>query len=299
MRFSWSRRKAGLCVAAALVIALAASGSAYAAHPPTCKGSEEEPGTLAGRFKGRVIVEGICFVDGGAASVRGDVIVRRGGVLVAAFANNDITGEGKSTLVIYGSLHLEEGSGAYIGCEPEYFECLDDPAARTKDAIHGNIFDHAALGLIIHTSKLRSNIFVSGGGGGDSPASCESHGAFWPFGYYTDFEDNQISGSIHIRGLESCWLGLARNQIEGNVELERDQLADPDAIEVLSNTISGNLACHNNSHMWDSDEHSETELFPRNPEPNTVEGTRGGQCTYASAITEAEYEKGELGTTPF
>ena len=98
-----------------------------------------------------------------------------------------------------------------------------------------------------------------------------------------------------MRRLESCWLGLARLKVAGNMRIIRNQLADPDAIEILSNVIHGRLACRENSQVWNSAEVSEETLYPRTPEPNTVFGVRVGQCRLASPETEG----GEPGPGPF
>lgn len=67
----------------------------------------------------------------------------------------------------------------------------------------------------------------------------------------------------------------------GNVVVVNNNLADPDAVEILDNTITGNLVCQHNSMVWDSAELTQA-LFPRLPEPNTVDGKRVGQCVTAS-----------------
>jgi len=74
-------------------------------------------------------------------------------------------------------------------------------------------------------------------------------------------------------------------------------MAVPDAIEVVTNHISKNLSCSGNSHpgggppgagalpIWDSVDTSPNGLYPRASEPNTVDGTRSGQCVTASPTT--------------
>ncbi len=74
-------------------------------------------------------------------------------------------------------------------------------------------------------------------------------------------------------------------------------LDDPDAIEILASHIAKNLSCSGNSHpatsppgaqpVWDSGETSMTPgvIFPRKAEPNTVGGSRSGQCMTATPTT--------------
>ena len=105
---------------------------------------------------------------------------------------------------------------------------------------------------------------------------------------YSAYEDSWIHGNVSVSGMTSCWLGLARDHVRGNVRIVRDQLADPDAIEIVFNHISGNLVCRANSAVWDSAEavFGQTALYPRTPQPNTVHGDRVGQCVLASPATQ-------------
>jgi hypothetical protein len=97
-----------------------------------------------------------------------------------------------------------------------------------------------------------------------------------------------------VSGLSSCWLGVARVQVGGDLRMFANQLADPDAIEIIANQIRHSLACFANSQVWDSADLTEA-LYPRQPEPNTVGGRRFGQCVLASPETEG----GPPGPGPF
>ena len=113
---------------------------------------------------------------------------------------------------------------------------------------------------------------------------------------FSDLEDSTVRGNIVISGLKSCWLGLARVKVGGSVTVDNNAMADPDAIEVLATDIAKNLSCSGNSHpaglppiaqpVWDSADTSPSgALYPRAAEPNTVGGTRSGQCVLASPAT--------------
>jgi hypothetical protein len=282
-----------LTVAAALA---AMSGTALAAQPHTCAGTPAEPGVLSGAYPGNVVVEGACAVNAGAALVRGNVTVRSGGALVAAFALDDTQGSGSSSLTIRGNL-IVQGS-AILGCDPQSFPCVDDPepgspTLSSATRISGNVLEQQPLGVVVHNSTISGNVSEVGGGGG---LTCEPSGIFAVFGspVYSDYEDSVIRGNLDVTGLSSCWLGFARVRLGGNMRLTGNQLADPDAIEVIDNQIAGNLGCQGNSMVWDSAEAGEG-LFPRIPEPNTVGGHRSGQCVLASPATEG----GPLGPGPF
>lgn len=322
---SLARKLVGLCLAACFalgVIALSA-GTATAdglpgiAHshfdsqwwgwghhhprPPrtqVCTGTPEAPGTLAGVYPGNVFVEGVCAVNAGEAVVPGNLIVRPGSALIAAFALDDESGSGSSSLSVGGNLIVQSGAAALLGCEAEHFACLDDPTPEaptlsSQDRISGNLIEQAPLGVVAHDDIVSGSVIEVGGGGG---LTCEPSGIFAAFGspVYSDYEDNSVGGNIDIVGLQSCWLGVIREHVGGSVHMIGNQLADPDAIEIISNEIAGNLLCLHNSQTWNSADETEN-IYPRAPGPNTVAGKRFGQCVLASPATEG----GTPGPGPF
>lgn len=263
-----------------------------------CTGTPEAPGALAGTYFGTVFVEGVCAVNAGQARVFGNLIVRPGSTLVAAFALNDETGSGSSSLSVVGSLRVQDGAAALLGCEAEHSPCIDDPhpeapTLSSQDRVYGDLQEQQPLGVVVHNSIVFGNVVERGGGGG---SNCEPSGIFTVFGspVYSDYEDTGIYGNLEVNGLDSCWMGVIRDHIGGSVRLIDNQLADPDAIEILSNQVRGNLVCLRNSQTWDSADEGES-LYPRAPEPNSVGGRRFGQCVLASPATEG----GPLGPEPF
>lgn len=304
MEISRSRRRLGrglrglLMAGVALLGACIVAPSAVAVRASRCTGTAEAPGVLSGQYRGPVIVEGVCKVNSGRAVVRGRLVITEGSTLLAAYGQNDTTGSGVSTLTVRGRVRVLKGATLVLGCEPEHFPCLDDPdpehpTLSSRGRIFGNLVANEALGVVVHNSRIFGRVRQTGGGGGES---CEPTGPFLELGVpvYSDYEDTTIGGSIRVSGLASCWLGLARLRVGGNMRILENQLADPDAIEILSNVIHGNLACRGNSQVWNSADLTE-ELYPRAPEPNTVFGARRGQCVLASPETEG----GEPGPGPF
>jgi hypothetical protein len=146
----------------------------------------------------------------------------------------------------------------------------------------------------VHNTTIGGNVTQNGGGGG---FTCEPTGIFAAnhVPVYSTYEDGQVGGNLSVTGLTSCWLGVAREHVGGNLSAIGDQLADPDAIELVSNTVQGNLICHGDSQVWDSGDASPPALFPRTPTPNTVNGKRIGQCVLASPAEEG----GAPGPGPF
>ena len=90
-----------------------------------------------------------------------------------------------------------------------------------------------------------------------------------------------MGGNVFMTGVRSCWMGLVSLKVGGDMRIRNNELADPDAIEILANHIAGNLICRGNSRTWDSAE-AGNGLFPRVPQPNTVLRNRKGQCVLSS-----------------
>jgi hypothetical protein len=114
-------------VVAALAVLSLAIASAGAAGVPRCVGTTESPGVLAGRFPSNVNIEGICVVNVGSTLVNGNLTVRPGGALLAAYGGNTGAVGGRSSLTVRGTLRVQAGASLVLGCDPSSFPCLDDP----------------------------------------------------------------------------------------------------------------------------------------------------------------------------
>lgn len=277
-------------------LALSASSAAAAgSRRPVCAGTPQSPGVLAGNYRSGVVIQGACAVNQGLATVHGTLTITPGSALVAAFALNDKTGKGSSRLSVIGRIHVGIGGTLILGCEPNYFTCVDDPAAATGGTlsspglVHGNIIATGALGVVIHDTTINGIVRESGGGGG---VTCQTPtSGIWALfnsAPYSDYEDTMIHGDVSVTGLHTCWTGLARDVVSGSLVINHDQLADPDGIEILANQVVGDLTCVGNSYVWDSSEANfgQTGIYPRTPQPNTVDGMRNGQCVLASPATQ-------------
>lgn len=276
---------------------------APAAHnapaPPKviCSGTLAAPGVLVGTYSGNLAVKGACDVNAGAATIDGSLTVLSGASLVAAYGLDDRSGAGESNLTITGNLVVGRGASTILGCEPIKFECLDQlegaPSRASRTVIGGSLEAQEPLGVVVHNSAIDGSISETGGGGG---AHCNEAGIFTVLKtpQYSDYEDSTVGGNLLVSKLTSCWMGLARLNVAGNMSLVRDRLLNPDAIEILSNQIAGDLTCEHDSNVWDSTDYLNT-LWPREAKPNTVNGKRIGQCVLASAATDG----GSLGPSPF
>jgi hypothetical protein len=184
-----------------------------------------------------------------------------------------------------------------MGCNTTSFVCIDDPAQKnhaikptltSPGSVTGDVTSSSgAKAIIIHSTTIGGDVSQSGGGGGRSCATPKT-GVFGLFhsAPYSDYEDSTIGGDLHVTGLISCWLGVARVHVT-NLRLTRNTLADPDAIEVLSNQVKKDLVCRNNSPtVYDSAEAGYPGIWPRTLLRNTVGGSRVGQCVTAGPVTQ-------------
>ena len=239
-----------------VVLGAGAAGAAQTGghQPRTCTGTFKSPGVLAGKYKGDVVVTGVCAVNGGAAVIKGDLILAPGSALNATFALNDVAGTGTSSLTVKGDVKVGSGALLAMGCEPNFNPCTDDLNAGTggtltgQNKVSGDIRAFHALGVLLHASTIKGDVSLRGGGGAES-CNPPFPGAFADIGSppFSDAEDNSIGGNLTMTGLQSCWLGALRNSVRGNVFVAGNTMADPDAMEILANRIHGSIACFNNS----------------------------------------------------
>jgi virginiamycin B lyase len=90
-------------------------------------------------------------------------------------------------------------------------------------------------------------------------------------GQFSTVEDNTIrGGAVTIKGYKGTWFGFIRNDVRGNVRLNNLKMSDPDANEVVSNRIVGNLICRGDSPA--------PQVGDSHGGPNVVSGKKVGQC---------------------
>jgi len=256
----------------------------------TCSGTPSAPGVLTGTH-GAVVVKGACEVNAGAAVVNGDLTLSPGSALLAAFALNDQTGSGTSSLAVTGNVLVRAGATLLMGCNPANFACLDDPnqsnpTLSMHPTVGLDLRSNQPLGVIVHNFSVGGDVIQTGGGGG---VNCKPQGVFKLFQspVYSTYEVGTVGGDIRISSVHSCWMGVVEMHVGNTVVMYQNKLADPDAIEILSNNITGNLICRGNSRTWDNGDIG-PNLFPRQPEPNTVGRNRKGQCVLSSPNTRTD-----------
>jgi hypothetical protein len=237
--------------------AAAATSGGGAVH--VCTGTATAPGTLAGTYS-NVVIKGVCFVNGGVATIRHDLLVSSNSALGAVFALNDVTKHGFSRLSVGGNLLVARGGTLFMGCERKIisvfgkpsavFPCVDDPdqakpTLSSHDLVGGSLIENHPLGVVVHNSTIGGSVIETGGGGG---VTCTPAGIFKALKspVYSDYEDNLVFGSVLVTGLRSCWYGTFRNRVGGSLTVIGNRMADPDAMEVTTNTVLGSLTCLSN-----------------------------------------------------
>ncbi len=245
------RRHKGVSVAIAAAGTLASmlavgpattAGAAPAWH--ICHGNAKHPGELFGRTLD-VIVHGLCLVRRGPTAVAGDIIITPRSTLVAAFGRHD------TRLEVGGNIFVHKRGTLILGCNPKSFPCVDDPNKKhpslvSRDKVGGSIFGTDALGLVVHNAWIGHNVRQLGGGGG---LTCKPQGSFAHVHSpaYSAWEGNWIGGSVWVKHVHSCWLGVIRNRIGFSATVSRNKMRDPDAMEVVTNIVHRDLTCWRNS----------------------------------------------------
>jgi hypothetical protein len=248
------------------VFGVAASSTNAGATTPenrtSCTGTLSAPGLLSGTYSADVTVSGFCIADGAPTLIRGDLRLAAGSALNATFALNDVTHVGATSLTVKGDVTVGSGATLAMGCEPNFSPCSDDPAASTGGTLTGqntisrDVTASGALALIVHASYIKGDVRQTGGGGGLSCAP-PTTGIFalLQSPVFSDYENNTISGDLEVTGVHSCYFGGLRDAVKGDLRYTNNTFGDPDASEVLSNVVSGDIACSGNSpvvHYGDS-----------------------------------------------
>jgi len=248
-RLSFTTLAAGALLGASVV----ASPVAAAAQGSTCSG------TLGSGTYRSLTVTGFCQIpDHSRVVIKGGLTIAPDAALVGS---STVNGGCDRSVTVSGGVRVGDGATLILGDSAEGTGC-----AGATTVIRGGLRGHGAGTVVIHGATIHGGMTTSGGG---LPICNEQ--TFAPC-YFSALEDSHVNGGVSITGYTGFWLGLARNHVNGRVTLRDNVLADPDAMEVLSNTIHGTLACSGNSPV-------PTNLADGHPvPPNSVTGRETGQC---------------------
>ena len=258
----------------AMVVLVGASAGVVASSDDDSDGGDAtcSGGSIASGVYKNLNIAGSCTVDAGSVTVKHNLTVLPGGSLVAVVGGSFSTPVG-SNVTVGGNLDVQANGILVLGCEPIHFPCSNDPDASTggsyltTDTIGGSLRAENALAVVVHSTAIGHNVSLNGGGGGVSCSPLPALGGSPPYG---DFEDDIIEGTLTIKGLQTCWLGVVRDTITENVDFKDNVDGDPDGNEILSNSIVGNLSCTGNS--------PSPQIGDSGGSLSTVFGRAKGQC---------------------
>ena len=249
-----------------------------------CRGGDIPAGTYSW-----MVITGQCYMPVGTVTIRDDLTVAPGALLDAVTPGDPAAGPVvPATVFIGGNVWVGPGAVLLFGCSPN-ISCSNPPGI-TNDRINGNLTGWAALGVVLHSASVGGSVALLGGGGGancnttpPTPPSTATAPVPWSEDaslantpVYSDFEDTTVDGNLTINGLQSCWLGTLRVQVGGSTTIVNNTMADPDAMEVGSNLISGDMACYGNS----AGGAATVQFGDGGAAPNLVGGWASGQCGF-------------------
>jgi hypothetical protein len=148
-----------------------------------------------------------------------------------------------ATIDVRGGVRVGPGATFVLGSEE----------TTNTGTIRGGVRANAPASLQLHFAHVKGGVKMRGGNG-----------------FFSTVEDNVIRGGATIKGYSGVWLGFIRNSVRGTVRLSNNVMDDPDANEYVTNTIKGNLVCHNNSPA--------PQVGDSEGLPNVVSGRKVDQC---------------------
>ena len=247
-----NRLRWGVLVVGFVVGAVVSTGAAGATTSHfgnvTCHNGTIKAGTYRS-----LRIKGVCTVPTGATvAVNHDVVVTPHATL------NQVT---QSTLNVWGDVIAWSDSVVGLGCNDEV-GCKTE----TNDHIGGSLRAYGAWAVVDEQEHIGGDVIIWGGGGSEN---CNSTALFGG-PYFSTIHDSTVGGNIVLRRVHTCWFGLIRTQVGGDVKIVGNRFGDPDANEIVTNTIAGNLGCFNNNPA--------AQVGDSGGLPNVVGGQRRGEC---------------------
>lgn len=240
-----------------MVATTGVAGAAPAHGAYDCSGGIVPPGVYRS-----MVITGVCYMPAGNVTIQRNLTIARGALLDAVSPGDPTTGTPvvPATVDVKGNVYVSRGAVLLFGCSPN-ISCSNPPGI-SFDRIGGNLEAFGAQGVVVHSASIGGNASILGGGGGAAADSCNAQTPGSPLvtnlepwsedanldftPVYTDFEDGSVGGHLSVVGLDSCWLGTLRNQVGHSATFIGNTMGDPDAMEVGSNVVHGNLTCRRN-----------------------------------------------------
>jgi hypothetical protein len=211
-----------------------------------------------------LLVVGSCqLTDFGTVTILGDLRVA---------LNAYFDGITNGRLIVQGNVEVDEGGILDLGCNPVSFgpPCT----TNTRDVVDGSVTATNPLEMIWHNDVVHGSYQVYGS---TDNRDCSMVDAFSLPDYFT-FEGGSVGGNFGYRSLHTCWLGLFRAHVRGNVVVNRNRTNTTikgiafDSPELATNFIKGGLYCTRNM--------PPPTFGDSHGKPNIALGGKFGQCKH-------------------
>jgi len=243
-----------LCPVLALTILAAPAAADPTAGPPICPGPSAGVTPISGHYRDLTITGNRYVASGTTLKVRGNLTLARGACLDAFTLG---------TVKVRRNLLVGKGAILALGCTPN----STGPGApcngqTTSDTVGRNLIANHPYTMYLDGDTIHGSVISKGGG----PGLVSNPSVNFPI------KDNAIDGNLIVQDWHGGWVGAIRNTVGRNLIFSRNMsVADPDANEVQTNTVFGNLICRGNSPA--------AHVNPMDMGlPNTVAGGKIGQC---------------------
>jgi hypothetical protein len=242
---------AAVVVAGGALVTGSAPASATSART-VCHGGDIASGTY-----GTLVIASYCSIpDANTVVVKGNLVLKPGAIL------NAVT---LATVHVHGDVIVRPGAVLGLGCTVMGVGCASD----SDQTVGGSILAYQPLTMFVDGVVVHGDVMSWGGGPGPTVTPSDL-----PFNYA--FKDNTVHGRVLLRDWNGGWIGAIRNTIGGGLVYMHNAGTDPDANEIVANTVGGNLACWRNTppaQFGDA-----IQGGPPGYGPNTVGGHATGQC---------------------
>ena len=181
---------------------------------------------------------------------------------------------GTAQLWVQNNVVVGTNAALGLGCYPEVGASVAvEPMDCSADYLNGALIGTNALAVIVHNVRMRGDFILNGSGdlagGGFDSGSCELPVLFGGPAFST-IEDSNVNGAVSVSNLKTCWFGMFRNTVRGNITVRNNSFDDPDGTEIGSNSTNNTLSCSGNI--------PKAQFGESGAGPNTARGPKLGEC---------------------
>ncbi len=261
--------RAGLGVCALSMGMLLGAGTAGAAvnlGNVTCHGGLVPSGV----YQSLTIDAGaVCWTD-----VAPGIVEVHGLLTLMPSATFDASEPGTAKLWVQNNVVVGTNAALFLGCYPGVgTSATVEPLDCSADSLNGALVGTNALAVVVHNVRMRGDFTLNGSGdlagGGFGSGSCGLPALFGGPAFST-IEDSNVNGAVTVSNLKTCWFGMFRNTVRGNITVRNNSFDDEDATEIGSNSTNNTLSCSGNTPA--------AQIGDSAAPPNTARGPKLGEC---------------------